>query len=167
MFHTTDWVERLYYDDNPGFKVALFVARSYDGKSLFHFPERGLVRSSWTARTYEIRSLGKSHPPIKIHVLDLTGVKANTKALYILLYGKETVGNPYLFLLGRIPRMLAGERKPFTLLFAHSVVGETAEEAESAMMDLLLAAAEHITAQNSNAVQQSIHAHRTSFLKVK
>jgi hypothetical protein len=54
------------------------------------------------------------------------------------------MGNPYLFLLGRIPHMFVGERESFTLIFAHCREGGRPEETTRAMDSLLMAAAEHM-----------------------
>ncbi len=141
-FRTDDWVERVY-SGNPELKVTLFVARSYDGRPLFHFPERGLLRRNWTRRTHELSLLKSSRAAMKVHVLELAGVRTYTKVYYLLFYGKEAVGNPYLFLLGRIPHMLVGERKPFTFFFAHCTERGDPEGAEKAIESLLIACADH------------------------
>jgi hypothetical protein len=147
LFRTEDWIERVY-TGNLGQRVTLFVARGFDGRPLFHFPERGLLRRNWFERTHEIRLLRKGHTTVKAHTLRLAGEKVSTRALYILLYDEETIGNPYLFLLGRIPRMLVGEREPFTFLFAHCSEGEGPKEAEQAIESLLMAAMDYLLKQN-------------------
>ena len=143
VFRTEDWVERVYTNGSRR-KITLFLARGFDGRPFFHFPERGLLKRNWSERTHQLKLLETGEAPIKVHTLHLSGVKANTRARYILLYGKETVGNPYLFLLGRIPWMVVGEREPFVLLFASCSQSGGPHEIEQAMESLLVAALEYI-----------------------
>lgn len=139
IFRTTDWVERMY-TDKSGRKVTLFAARSYDGRPFIHMPERGILRTDWIKRTHKLRILKKGLDLVKVHSVRLSGKKGNVWVSYILLCGQETIGNPYLFLLRRFPRLLLGEREPFTLIFVYCREEENPENAEQAIESLFFPA---------------------------
>jgi hypothetical protein len=136
IFRTTDWVERVY-TDKSGRKVTLFAARSYDGRPFIHMPERGILKTNWSKRTYKLKILKKGLDLVKVHTVRLARKNGNVRVFYILLYGQETVGNPYLFLLGRISLLLLGEREPFTLIFVYCREEGNPENAEQAIESLL------------------------------
>ncbi|MCP4118028.1 MAG: hypothetical protein GY737_22035 [Desulfobacteraceae bacterium] len=146
-FRTGDWMERIY-TDNSGRTVTLFAVRGYDGRPLFHFPERGLLQRNWSERTYVIKTLSDGNVRVKAHVLHLTGTVENKKVFYLLFYGKETVGNPYTFLLSRIPMMLMGDSKPFTFLFAYCTEREKPGDMDPVIKSLLFAAFDYFSNLN-------------------
>ncbi len=119
VFSTDDWVEMEYLLDS-GETITLFAARGYDGRPFLHFPERGLFKQTWSDRTHTIQRMGGGKQSAMAHYLTLTGAVETKKAIYCLLHGNKTIANPYLYLLGRIPFILFGDRPEFTLLFVSS-----------------------------------------------
>ena len=142
VFRTGDWIERTYSSPD-GSNLTFFLARSFDGKVFFHYPEYGLLRKNWSTRVHNVKSVRHGAQSIAIHELTLSGEQSATQALYVLLYGQESLGNPYLDTLRFIPRMLLGERESYFLLFVHDGGRRGASTSRQAMESLLLDAVDH------------------------
>jgi hypothetical protein len=111
-FDTDDWVERSYSRSGDD-SVQLMVARSYDMKRLYHHPELALSERDYPEE--RLVEAGGAAGPVVLHVLegDPDGL-----VVYALLYGRETVGNPYVFQLKVVPEAMLTGRRPLTLVFA-------------------------------------------------
>jgi len=143
IFRTDDWLERTYASPS-GSGLTLFLARGFDGKIFFHYPEYGLLRRNWSTRVHKVESMRDGAQSIMVHELTLSGQQSATRVLYVLLYGKESLGNPYLDTVRFIPRMLLGERESYFLLFVHDGGIRETSASQGAMESLLLAAVDHI-----------------------
>ena len=149
VFRTGDWIERTYAGQD-GSELTLFLARGFDGKVFFHYPEYGVLKKNWSTRVHKLKPVRHGARSIMIHELTLSVEQTATRALYVLLYGKESLGNPYLHTLRFIPRMLLGEREPYFLLFVHDGGGKGNSVSQHAMESLLLAAVDHVLSHSTS-----------------
>ena len=107
-FASDDFIERRLLD------VTLFVARSYDPKSLYHHPELGLAYGQ-TFEPVTISTVASAAGPMPLHVLS----GERQLAVYALLYDGVFIANPVRFQLAHAFRMLIAPRHQMTLFFAH------------------------------------------------
>jgi hypothetical protein len=143
-FKSNDWTER-YYTDPSGTRVKLFIARGYDSKPFFHYPENALLNRNWSERYHNIVTWFENK---RVHELVLSGVTENQKAYYVLLYGNKIIGKPYLFFLKQIPNLILSKRQPFTLiLVSYSESEDTPDILEDAKK-LMLTALKHMRAES-------------------
>lgn len=142
-FRTGDWVERVY-KDKTGTKVTLFLGRGYDWRPFFHYPEKGLLERNWSQRTHTVKKIKNKNTEIRVHELHLTGEGVDTRASYILLGAHQSIGNPFLFMLRKLPGMLTGSRKPYALIFVHNAGERNDEQSGQVMKSLLIAATDHL-----------------------
>jgi hypothetical protein len=128
-FASDDFIERRFE------RVTLFVARSYDPKSLYHHPELGLAYG----RTFDpvvVSTVPSAAGPIPLHVLK----GEDQLAVYALLYDGRFIADPVRFQLANAFAMLVSPRRQMTLFFAHG--DAAAEPLRSAVARSVLAAAE-------------------------
>jgi hypothetical protein len=144
---SSDWSERHYRKPNGG-DITLFIARSYDGKRLYHHPELAI------AYGHDLRDGGivQVQTPVAMTIHTLRGPTelGTGLAVYALLYGREFIDNPYVFELRRAGTLLFRPRQPLTLFFAHDreAPADTAVE-EALVTRVLTAAAQSFLAQTA------------------
>ncbi len=131
-FHTEDWIQRRYINDEDGHQVKLFAARSFNARPLFYYPEKILLGRNWTKRTVRHKTLSTAYGTIPTQMINLNGFSENRKVIYALFYGTRPVGNPYTFYLSILPELLLGHREPMTLVFVDAEVAEEEEISFSA-----------------------------------
>jgi hypothetical protein len=132
-FSAEDFIERRYGD------VTLFVARSYDLKSLYHHPELGAAyRRSYDS--HQIESLPSRSGSIPVHILSGMG----GQAAYVLLYNQSFVEEPMWFHARQAIAMLVRPKRQMTLFFAH---GPTPAATDSPVIRVLLASLESFQSQ--------------------
>lgn len=131
-----DWFERVYRIDHQA--VTVFVARSYDGKRLYHHPELALLRGTETVPAGVARSTAR--PDVPLHVLTTARGAGKGIAVYALLYDGRFIENPITFQLRTSAELLFGGRKPLTLFMASDLRGRTERIDEAPATRMLLAA---------------------------
>lgn len=146
MFNSKDWIQRIY-TDATGVRVRLFVARSYDHKSLYHHPELGLSHGS------DLKSQGtillSAQPEIPVHLLKNT--KGTELVAYVLLHDDDFIQNPVSYQIGNALNLLFASRQPMTLFYvAQSNLrqGETFDKTPAAA--ILLESVRRFEASNSH-----------------
>jgi hypothetical protein len=133
-----DWFERVYRVGNQD--VTLFVARSYDGKRLYHHPELALLRGVETSPAGVARSTAR--PDVPLHVLTTAKGAGKGIGVYALLYDGRFIENPITFQLRTSAELLFSGRKPLTLFMASDLTGRTDRIDDAAATRVLLAAIE-------------------------
>ncbi len=132
-FAADDFVSRSYSSPSgivDGLRI--FVARSYDAKKLFHFPEIALSRgrSSADVRLIEIETDAGILPA---RLIEFQAGDAVHRVAYALLYGERPMLHPIPFLIARVPELYVGRREPTTLIYVQGSTdpgNEAALEAE-------------------------------------
>ena len=129
-FGADDFVSRRYGD------LTLFAARTYDGKKLFHFPELALTygRAATDRRS-------ERYGEFPAHVLEYRDQKGFHLSAYALFYGDRPVEDPISFMLSILPERFLGKREPMTIIYVQGDAGPEEEEALTADLEKLLAAA--------------------------
>lgn len=138
-FGADDFIERRYSD------TTLFVARSYDLKSLYHHPELGAAYGR-SYDTHRVQQVSTPDGPVAMHVLTGTG----GVACYVLLYDRQYVEDPLLFHAKQALVMLFSPRRPMTLFFARGGTRSAVPE-DSPVARLVLAALRSFLAQSATA----------------
>ena len=132
-FAADDFVSRSYSSPSgivDGLRI--FVARSYDAKKLFHFPEIALSRgrSSTLVRLIEIETDAGILPA---RLIEFQAGGDVHRAAYALLYGDRPMLHPIPFLFDLVPELFVGRREPTTLIYVQGSTdpgNEAALEAE-------------------------------------
>ena len=132
-FSAEDFIERRYGD------VSLFVARSYDLKSLYHHPELGAAYGR-NYDSHRIEQLPSRSGTVPVHVLSGTG----GQAAYVLLYDQSFVEEPMWFHARQAIAMLVRPKRQMTLFFAH---GPAPAVNDSPVIRILLASLESFQSQ--------------------
>ena len=135
-----------HYRKPAGGDITLFIARSYDGKRLYHHPELAI------AYGHDLRDGGtvRLQTPADMTVRVLRGPTelGTGLAVYALLYEREFIDNPYVFELRRAGALLFSPRQPLTLFFAHDREAPSDAAVEEALATrVLVAAAQSFLAQ--------------------
>lgn len=142
---SSDWSERHYRKPGGG-DITLFIARSYDGKRLYHHPELAVAYGNDLRGAGIVRLPNRDAMPI--HVLRGPTELGKGLAVYALLYERAFIDNPYVFELRRAGALLFSPRQPVTLLFAHDREAPADAAVEEALATrVLVAAAESFLAQ--------------------
>ena len=136
-YGTTDFIERRY-----GSALTLFVARSYDAKSLYHHPELGVGHADGYDRAVVVRRPDRPDVPI----FTLQSAQQGYSA-YALLYEDRLIEHPMRFQLRHALSLLIRPKAPMTLFFVRGKVNASSPPARASVEDLLLAAVDGFAAQ--------------------
>ena len=143
VFNSQDWIERVY-SRTGGFEIRLFVARSYDHKSLYHHPELALSYGSDMTSEGVVPLPGS--PEIPVHLLREnhgTGLVA-----YTMLYEDRFVYNPISLQIRSAFDLLFSASKPMTLFYVSTARTPGTRQTDlSSVADLLRAAVESFRLQ--------------------
>lgn len=137
-YGTSDFIERQY-----GPALTLFVARSYDAKSLYHHPELGVAHGESYERAVVVRR--SQRPEIPLFVLQGAGDRLS---VYALIYSGEFIEHPIRFQLRNAFALLVRPRALMTLFFVRAKPGHASPAATTSQAEaLLLAAVDSFVAQ--------------------
>ncbi len=136
LYASDDWIERIY-ETTGGDKVRLFVARSYDHKSLYHHPELGLSHGSdLKASGVVMLAEGRKIPVHLLRATNGSGIVA-----YVLLYDGKFIRDPLQHQLRESLKLLVSPRRQMTMIYVADVsVMPKQAFAETASARLLAAA---------------------------
>jgi hypothetical protein len=147
IFQTEDWVERVYTDGNSR-QIILFLARGYDARPFFHYPEGGVLWWRWSTREHKTKWMDGPSGPVQTNELFLRSPNLTTRALYVFMIGGKPAENPYLSILKQVPRMLMGKREPYHLIFVHESGNPAGKGSDQAMESLLTAALDYVKGES-------------------
>ena len=111
-FGCTDWIERIYTDEQ-GKSVRLFVGRSYDHKRLYHHPELALSYAKDLREAGKIRLPGQPEIPVTLLRNDMRPIMAAA----VLLYDGEFIADPISNQVRTSLKQLISPGKPMTLFY--------------------------------------------------
>lgn len=146
VFNSQDWIERTY-SKPAGFEIRLFVARSFDHKSLYHHPE--LALSYGRDMTAEGIVILPGEPELPVHLLREN--LGSGLIAYTILYEDEFVQNPISLQILSAFDLLFNASKPMTLFYISTpnIPGQRRTDL-SQVTDLLHAAIESFRSQKTS-----------------
>ncbi len=112
MYASDDWIERIYQAVG-GHKIRLFVARSYDHKSLYHHPELGLSHGNDLEASGVVILAGEQEIPVHLfRARNGRGVVA-----YVLLYAGKFIRDPLKHQIRDSLKLLVSPRRQMTMFY--------------------------------------------------
>jgi hypothetical protein len=128
-----------------GARLQYVIARSYDPKAVYHWPETRVEEARPIARGLEdVEGPGERIP---VHRAFYEGAAAPMMIAYLLVYDSEAIANPYLAQILSGPRQVVMGRRPMWLFMVYGKVDESRRaDAEARAREWLAAAPERYRA---------------------
>jgi hypothetical protein len=114
-------------DGEGGQRLEYVIARSFDPKAVYHWPESRVV---WDVRPEQrgverIEADGVRLPVHRAYYEAVDGSRRETLVVaYLLVYHARPVGNPYLAQILSGPQQVVSGRRPMWLYLVHGRMGE-------------------------------------------
>jgi hypothetical protein len=141
LYGDGSWVEGRVSIRRGGPRLTTVVVRSFDPKTIYHWPGNRVIGTRPERTTLETVTAGAGQLPIhRLHYPRRSERGRKVKfAAYLLVYGGELVRNPYLAQLLSAPRQVVAGRMPMWLFFVFGDVHPAdLDDAEQSAVDWLL-----------------------------
>jgi len=149
-FSSFDWIERNYHD-NQNKTLKLFIARSYDYKSLYHHPELAISYSYHidSKKTIELKSMPK------VPVFTLSSENNSIVIAYALLHDNKFLSSPIKHQLINSVKSIFSSSKPMTLFYVSQTNLPSNFKLEgSSLASILTAAITNFQSQSNTTKEQ-------------
>lgn len=120
-----NWVAGSLPDDGTGGRLSWVIARSYDPKTVYHWPETRVLPGRASGHAREEASFDGVRIPVHRAFYEPDGQTATRAVVaYLLVYGGRPVRNPYLAQILSGPLQVVRGRRPMWLYIVYGKVGE-------------------------------------------
>lgn len=127
-----NWSAGHLPDAERGGRLHYVIARSYDPKAVYHWPEaRVIAEGRPNSRSLEeVESRGERIPVHRAYYERDSAASPETVVAYLLVYHSEAVANPYLAQILSGPQQVLTGRRPMWLFIVYGAV-EPSEHADA------------------------------------